>query len=147
MKSILSFLLCSFLLNAQAHSAGPIVISGTGNPAAVFCDKVRGQLVVVESDKQKTTFCAIGKAMVGQWALLSAVVHHSYRQAIEGLLNSSSCEAGDGVIVNGQRQDNGSQISFCEYPDNSIIELETLRGGAQARQNQPLIKMILKTQN
>ncbi|WP_413576497.1 DUF333 domain-containing protein [Bdellovibrio sp. HCB290] len=146
MKKVFSILVCSVLIGFQAPAAGPIVIAGTGNPASALCVKLYGVEVAVQDKQGQSTLCAFGAALIEEWTLMSAYRKPTPPQAVEALLGSATpnCKKLGGKVVSVQERRSGTAIPLCEFPDGSLIGLETLKKGVNAGENQQLINLLVK---
>ncbi|MEK2688420.1 DUF333 domain-containing protein [Bdellovibrio sp. GT3] len=146
MKKAFLLIVTSLALHSQAFGVGPIVIAGTGNPAAKLCDKLGGTLISVSTASSQTTLCAIDGALVEQWTLFWALKNKTPQQAIDALLNSSDCKSSGGAITKAKESEQGYSLQLCEFSDSSVIAVTTLNGGTQERGNELLIQLLLQAQ-
>ncbi|KHD87785.1 MAG: hypothetical protein OM95_12275 [Bdellovibrio sp. ArHS] len=136
-------LLSFFSLNFSAF-AGPIVISGGGNPAAILCKKLGGLNKTVQVSNGQLGLCSFGEAQISAWTLFHAVKNGKNMQAVSTLLGNSApdCEHFGGNIEIGILTGTNTEVSLCQFPDGSHIGLKTLQSGPQAPANQRLIEAL-----
>lgn len=147
---LLSFILIFVSASGFAFRGGSGTV-GPGNPAAIFCDQVGGEVKILRTPKwHEYSVCLLGEAIVETFTLYSHVYKPNSQMAINVYLEGSMHPAPNGeeycLHVDGQvevmRDSQGHSVRLCQFSDGSLIEAETLFRGPLSPKNQKLNEFL-----
>lgn len=118
-------------------------------PYARECRLAGGQQWSVSVDtKFDTTLCMFGNAAIGieelaqyKWGNGQALSIKTFLKAPHRTSNNGLCDIVGAAYITGEDTDHQTW-ELCRFPDNSVIELNTLADGVSAHDNAGLLRAL-----
>lgn len=110
------------------------------NPQIRACYAAGGQFMVVNSTEDQIGLCKLGPSLIGSIDLLNKDARievplslHNYKKGVQ------VCGSQNRTILT---TFDGEEISFCQYYDGSVIDIETLASGKNSGRNPELNSVL-----
>ena len=129
-----------FLISLLSLSAFAAV-----NPQIRICNLTQGQYLELKSSDDHISYCQYGDhSLIDSLSVINSSMDNRKTLAVRALLESgiTACEQVDALAIQAQGLFEEVTYTVCLFRDHSVLELETLKAGANSAKNEKLMKAL-----
>lgn len=140
--------------SSNVKLAGGSSSQGPGNPRSIVCGYIGGKtLTATDKNNQYIALCKVDEAILTSDTLMQSVEQREMQQALvlfaqrdrpSSANEDSYCADVGGKFTEALDTQSSNVLSFCSFPDKSMIGLETLVKGSDAPGMERMLAEILK---